>query len=383
MFKMKTLESLEDVCTVFLIPDVNCTCDNKDISAALGTKFTFCSPSVPPPTEFVYSQDIARTLAIATIIASLIGILGNSLVLVVAWKGRFTLIRYQKLLVGLAICDLVFAVFQMILTPYFWTQKWHYGQVLCKTFRSGVDLGAFIGVGFIVIISVERHSGISNPMFNSKKLIIILTCFNIIFGMINAIPLLVFYDVNEHDRCLPEWPSKEGQLGYLWYTLIVLNLLPISVVTVLYINIIRIVRKGLLDATIQVSMEPKLLVRRLKETKRIMKIVAALLLAFICFVFPHSVISLYFLLRENIDDKTYEALSIVGLISHPFHVAINPVLYSVFDSRWRNEIKLLFKVKSTSRPSVVGSPFTMRTQEMPRRTGTNCSVTQDDAGLIS
>jgi len=90
---------------------------------------------------------------------------------------------------------------------------------------------------------------------------------------------------------------------------------------------------------------------RIKGFRRITKILVAILVAYVVLVFPNRIVWVILdsLGTSNISITTYRILKYVGLFPYMFHVAINPIIYSAIDRKFRSEVKQVFQSKHKHR----------------------------------
>ena len=106
--------SSNEICAILNVSDIECTCENFQDFCQQSARIFVCNR---------YWDKVKRTISITV---SVIGVLGNTLVLVISlitWKGR----RFRKLVTLLALADLIFAIVEIIAAPQlFKTCKWIY-----------------------------------------------------------------------------------------------------------------------------------------------------------------------------------------------------------------------------------------------------------------
>ena len=148
-------KTLEDLCNALQISTENCSCNTLHITTKDGNNLEFWD--VPPPT----TRYGALSLASLMFITSIMGLVGNVLVMCVQVNRAK---KYSQLITSLAICDLLFAVLTFVYAvTTFWTSEWVYGLIGCKIVCNAMSLGAFIAIGVIQIIAIERFTGLVYP----------------------------------------------------------------------------------------------------------------------------------------------------------------------------------------------------------------------------
>ena len=375
------LKSLEDFCKLFGVPKANCTCAYVR-KGDPNNQFCIVSPTpklVKKNTTVIYDVTLERTRASVTVVATVVAIVGNTLVLSVSiWK-RANLSQCKTLIAILAACDLLFAILQFIMVvPSFWTSDWLFGTAMCKLLSGINTLGAFLAMGIIFIIAIERYMGIVIPFSRgiSKNLTYILLAVNLVIGSAFIIPEFITYDViDDIRRCQETWTTQSSLLIYHYFVLLLLYVTPGCIIVFLYARIIMALRKQVQGNSEMAMADQRLKEQRLKDNKRIMKILVCLLTSFLVLVLPNRIVVI--ILGHLVDPvtfvsiiptSTYQALKYIALIPYPLHVAVNPIIYSLVDRQWRKDISQMIckcvpkSIVSDSSKSTDSTGISLRTK---------------------
>lgn len=384
IFIKNKIELLNKTCVEFNLTGRNCSCD----------KFpNICKIMREQPVESVYLKNFLHTHAAIASISSGIGIIGNILVVAVAmsYNNRVPIVC-NKLITHLAFYDLSFAIFQLIdAIPKFWTEKWVYGERMCKVFRSAEYLGSMLAVGVILIICVERYLKIVHPFKKfeiSGWMLKVLLVGNFMLAVVGALPLFLFHQMDwELEYCKLNWPEHGDSIKYNITLFVLYFLIPVVIITKLYAKIIFTIKSQHFykqkinnpkysaanklsnrnndderedenqeyerdEVIIQTRKDSSFQKRPTSDNRTIIISLVAVVIAFILFVFPRHMVYIYFDSRGWHEDYIYSEdelsvdayfyLNYIAHIPYTFHVAINPVIYSLIDSRWRKDLKKLF-----------------------------------------
>jgi len=337
--------SLPEICAIINYPLENCTCDNLP---------EFCLTK-EQKYQFTCSFDTDLVEAIVKVIANILGLLGNYLVLHVAYIHRKKIGQYRKLIAMLALYDFIFSILSMLTAiPLFWTCKWVYGPFMCKLLRPALNLGSIVALGLIVIIAIERYYGIARP-FEKKPLLknfIFLNTMNILISIAIIIPLFVTLEINQDGRCSENWKgNKVSSLVYSWFLMIATFILPLMTISFFYYKILSFLHRQQKQTEGVFTNDKQQALNRIKGFRRITKILVAILVAYVVLVFPNRIVWVILdsLGTSNISITTYRILKYVGLFPYMFHVAINPIIYSAIDRKFRSEVKQVFQSKHKHR----------------------------------
>lgn len=292
------------------------------------------------------------TIGFFNVFFGVCGIIGNVIVLLVTYFERVTISRCQYLITCLAGVDLLFSILQVILhVPYFWTCYWIYGEPMCKILHGASDLSFMLALGFISVIALERFFGIVytlNGWFSKGflKLAVILNLTTaIIVTLYAAFKTKLETISDKKERCQLDFSLHSHRI-FNWIINVLYFALPVFVITVLYYFIAKKLT-GKHETEVTSMLEEKQRVKRLKNNKRIMKILFAIVVALVILVLPNRVVATFFAYANDITVKIENIIIIIGYVPYSLHVAINPILYSLIDSKFKKKCKRIFRTSVT------------------------------------
>ena len=297
---------------------------------------------------------------------SVIGIIGNLLVLMVHLRN----VRYMtpfKFLVGhLAFCDCLFSFAQMFnVVANGWctgkSHKWMLNLQFCKITRGSVQLGSLVSVGTILAITIERFHGItqgmpSNARRNAWKKVLTVVCFIWIVAVISAFPFYVSAKL-DNDKCQEEWEEHFGKRWiniYSIYLLLAFCIIPVVSMSLMNGMIICKIKKPGRSKNLYKNMLQDMARLRQRRDLRVIKILLSIIVMFFICVLPIRVMLVVksFFDPDGLVWTDPWKIIHTAEFSYPFHVAVNPIIYSIIDKAFRNELfKTLFccKYKTTGR----------------------------------
>lgn len=275
------------------------------------------------------------------------GVVGNFIVLAVTCFALRKVSRCQYLITCLAGVDFAFSILQIIKhVPHFWTCSWLYGEYMCKFFYGASDLSFVLALGFILLIAIERFTGV---VWNVKKcrkrrILFIGIGVNITLALIITLTLalktsLISEDSGEKHICRVTWSDYSLRVFH-WIVFVACFLIPICVVGVLYYCVIKKLRSETKKA-FSAILDNRQRIKRLQKNKRIMKTLICLIIALVILVLPNQVVSILFSYTRFESVTVYAILVIIGYVPYSLHVAINPILYSIIDVNFQEEMKHL------------------------------------------
>ena len=278
------------------------------------------------------------------IVISLVGILGNVLVLLVRVKNWKKSMHYQ-LISGLAATDLSFSVVHLLVKiPDLWLCPWAYGLGLCKLFRSFLMLSSTIDLGFILIIAIERYMGIVHPFTGgaSPFKIYALIVANILIATVMSIPPILVHQLDNMGRCRENWSglNENASMVYGWTTNILFFFCPILTIAMLYYRSLKTLKSTLFRQDMLLTLDEHSRKKLANENRRILRIISTIVFAFLLLVGPNHII---WLLVDNtptgfISSQTKRLWFLISAVTYALHATVNPILYSIIDRRFRRNV---------------------------------------------
>ena len=173
---------------------------------------------------------------------SLIGIVGNSLVIYVILSDRSMRTVTNLLLLNLAIADLCFVVIVPPFTAYQQaTSTWPFGVAVCVLFHYLVNVTAYVTVYTLVLVSVIRymtvvHSVQTVRIRTRRNVVVMVTAIWVVVLLVN-VPILRSYGVTADQECR-ELGDQVGQRVFATFFAFA-YLVPLAVIAVFSIAILR------------------------------------------------------------------------------------------------------------------------------------------------
>ena len=330
--------SLKDLCAIINDSNIECTCENfKD----------FCKQS-EESRVFVCNRYWDKVEATVSVTVSVIGVLGNTLVLLIAFKTWQDSRRIHKLVAVLALADLIFATVEIVTSAQlFKTCKWLFKTFFCKFSSIIRNIGGVFALCLIVIIALERYLAIVKPFSRNKFQLPfwIWPLVALIFSIVSVTPLFIVYEVSTDGICVEKWPQgSNGSLIYSCFLLFGTVMIPMGIISYFYYCIVKKILANAqnLKAT---GNGKEVLKKRERSNRRIMIILFAIACAFFVLVSPNRIIWVVLDITgtDNLSNSTYRILKYTGLFPYYFHVSVNPFIYSFIDKRFQGQLVDLFK----------------------------------------
>ena len=339
--------TIREWCPKFGLSVNNCSCVHLPdgfCEFAIVNNQTNCNSS----TEVICENNHQQFRAILILIPSFIGFIGNGIVIIVNIKNWKQTSRCQHLITGLSGIDCYFSLIQIIENiQWLITCRWLYGLAMCKFLRSQWSISALMSLGYIMVIAFERYVGIVHPLNRpvpTTKLYLFLTL-NFILSYLSAVPTAVFSEMgNKLDNCVELWPKGAYSLIYSWGMLIIYFLVPLIFIAVLYYRIIKALCAHITRSTGTGLIGKYHVQKRIKDNTKIMLLLVWVVIAYIVLVLPNRIVwvILDHIGIKSLSQSDYNKLMLFALIPYSYHVTVNPIIYSIVDRKFRQNIKLFF-----------------------------------------
>lgn len=340
-------DSLEELCEALQRKADNCTCVAIGI---FGQSDNFCQ-HVDEPNHLVHQNSESVVLPTLITIVAIIALVGNTAVVWIKSRKGEKKSRHTCLIILLAISDMFFAVFVLIYhIPLFYTSEWVYGLVGCKMISCSATLGAWIAIGIILIIAIERFFGIVFPLNRAmtKRRMISFMIVNVLLALSFVIPRMIHLQIHpERRNCYENWMDSNQVYSkvYDWSMFILYSFAPIIAITILYSKIFRSLRNSLIRYKNERSQYvERLTAKRLRSNKKSMLLLVAVLVAFVLCTFPNkirwlilSIVSTSNTSFKNEMENPY--FHIVTEVMYSIHLAINPLIYALGDAQFQKRVR--------------------------------------------
>ena len=290
-------------------------------------------------------------ISIALGFASIIGLVGNFLVIVVTFRKRRNLTSYKALLGHLALCDFsVSLLFCVMVWIIYNGWVWIYPKWFCKFLYPCITLFTTLDVGTILLISIERTRAILQPMqprWTFRRLKLCLTAIWLI-GVSSIIPNSMALTVKGSERCSENWDNPAYPKVYSIVLFAVIYAIPLLVLMGLHIRIMWQMHYNSVLAGVNLGVrlgsrhsQQHASSRQGNYHQRVIKLLLLVTVAFALTVLPAK---LFYVIQDFtphlMSNGTYAILQTVYIIYY-YHVVVNPILYAVVDKEFRKNLKLL------------------------------------------
>ena len=248
-----------------------------------------------PPQEQSQLLVVLTTLFFSLIIS--VGLFGN--ILIVATVARWQKMRTpcNLLIANICTADIGVCVFAAPLRIIEIYQGWIFGDVICYILAPLQDVFVVVSVVTQTVIALERHRATVTPMkpkISVKRVktlvpVIWITCY-----LAAGVPILIFltnklYDTGYY-KCLAVFTGDVHRTAYVMYLVVLFIAFPLIIQITVYLGVIRTLSSD--NQLPSSSLQNKIFNVRVRQKKRIVKMLLVLMMAFqVCYV-PRGVIML-------------------------------------------------------------------------------------------
>lgn len=269
---------------------------------------------------------------------------GNVLVCFVVWRRQRLQNVMNYFLVNLATADLTFTVICIPFDLYVQGSgyNWPFGSVLCKMLYPLQTMTLYASVFTLCAISFSRYRAIVRPM--KKQLTIreskyVIACIWLT-SLVMVVPYIVVLQVDaECQFCFEKWPEPAAvyRKVYTFFIFVSQYLMPLSILFFAYLRVWRDLRWK--------KREPSG-PNHTRENAKVLKMVIVLTLFFAACLLPNHIV--YLVLDFNHDGNyiIHSDWIIASNFMILLNSALDPLLYTMFNEKYRLEFKGFFLCKN-------------------------------------
>lgn len=308
-----------------------------------GTQPSSCS--IPNPGDSKAAR-IGITFAVCLIL--LVSLAGNLLIAIVVYKTKKLRRTINYFIVNMAMSDLLFPLY---ILPSFLIElhgggievfSAQHSQAFCKMRLFFLLVTCLISVVSLVFLAVDRFGAVVFPL--RPPLISSKLCPFFIFStwvVVTALstPSFFAYTYENRGKLKCEWRSKESSLTYYSYAMpIVITAMSFSLIIILYSVILFKLKSQMIPG----EQSANAIEKRVKMNRNVVKMVAAIVIAFVLCWMPYSVfIVLHVFVWDNMkfwscDKKPFWVFAVIMMHTN---CAVNPCLCFTFSGNFRQGLK--------------------------------------------
>lgn len=301
--------------------------------------------------EHFYFEDnidgFGITMAILYLVVCILGLAGNSLVIVAILKLDKMSSSTTVYIFNLALADGLFMVGLPFIASQNFQNHWMFGDTVCKVVMVLDGINQFTSIFCLTVMSIDRYMALANPLrfarWRTPRCAKIVSAFLWLFSLLTILPMALHFSA-ERGLCIPDLVSDAWWLGVLSYTFIMGFALPFTVMTSSYTALLLTMRSQRLRAT-----TPDHESHRLE--RQVTKMVVAVVVVFgVCWL-PFYTFNFCSLYQTGLVLTFARAFEFVVMLSYSWSCA-NPILYACLSDTFRRHFRTLLCPAAKSSPSM-------------------------------
>nr|XP_020477683.1 somatostatin receptor type 2-like [Monopterus albus] len=287
------------------------------------------------------------TMGILYLVVCILGLTGNTLVIVAILKLDKMSSSTTVYIFNLALADGLF----MVGLPFIASQKfqdhWVFGDMACKVVMVLDGINQFTSVFCLTAMTIDRYMALADPlrfvrwrMPNCAKIV---SAFLWLFSLLTILPMALHFSTDQ-GLCILEFASNTWQLGVLSYTFVLGFALPFMVMMAFYVALLFTLRSQRLRA-----LTPNNEGHRLEH--QVTKMVVSVVVVFGMCWLPFYAFNFCSVLQSDPFPTFTRAFEFVVLLSYSWSCA-NPILYACLSNTFRRHFHTLLCLTDKSSPSM-------------------------------
>ncbi|XP_071763577.1 somatostatin receptor type 2 [Centroberyx gerrardi] len=278
-------------------------------------------------------------VAVLYLLVCILGLAGNSLVIVAILKLDKMASAATVYIFNLALADGLFMVGLPFIAMQNFQNRWEFGDVACKVVMVLDGINQFTSVFCLTVMSVDRYMALADPLrfarWRTPRRAKAVSAILWLLSLLAVLPMALHFSARDGLCTLdPALGSDAWWLGFLTYTFVLGFALPFTVMTASYTALLLTLRSQRLRAAAAASHESHRLERQ------VTKMVVAVVLVFgVCWL-PFYAFNFCSLYKTDLVLTFAQGFEFVVLLSYSWSCA-NPILYTCLSETFRRHFRAL------------------------------------------
>ncbi|KAF7208615.1 vasopressin V2 receptor [Nothobranchius furzeri] len=271
----------------------------------------------------------------------------NTALLLVLWKQRKQMSRMRVFVFHLCLADLVVAFFQ-VCPQLIWdiTDRFVGPDLVCRLVKYLQVLGMFSSTYMIVVMTVDRHQAVCNPMvkFQRRRARLNLpVCVAWGLSLLGSLPqIFIFSEVEVAPGvfdCWAEFIQPWGLQTYITWTTLVIFILPVATILVCQVRICQAIQTNLKKKThkqgsvgVSLSCRASGVAGISRARVKTLKMSVVIVMAYIICWAPFFTVQLWSVWDRNAPTETAPFTILMLLAS--LNSCANPCIYLLFSDQF-------------------------------------------------
>jgi len=287
------------------------------------------------------------TIAILYLVVCIVGLAGNSLVIIAILKLDKMSSSTTVYIFNLALADGLFMVGLPFIASQNFQNQWVFGDIACKAVMVLDGINQFTSVFCLTAMSIDRYMALADPLQHARwrtpRCAKIVSALLWLFSLITILPMSFHFSA-DRGLCIPDFVSDTWWLGVLSYTFVLGFALPFTIMTASYMAMVLTLRSQRHRAS-----APNHESQRFEQ--QVTKMVVAVVVVFgVCWL-PFYTLNFCSLYQSGLVLTFARAFECVVLLSYSWSCA-NPILYACLSDTFRRHFRALLCPVAKSSPSM-------------------------------
>ena len=268
---------------------------------------------------------------------TLLGVVGNLLVIYVIFSRIKMRTVTNLLLLNLAAADLSFVVICPPFTAYaFAADQWQFGNVACKLMHYLLNVTVYVTIYTLVLISVIRYMTIiyntQTLRFRTKRNIVMMCLIIWVIMLIGNIPIILSYGLIHYEGGIKDCGLYKMSYGKTIYGsfFVLAYLLPLIIIAILSVGILHHINKQ--KPTMLAKKKTKSEDKK-KQASRLLILVVVIFALFWLPVHIHLLVAYFGTISQS---PYYMAVSVLWNVLAYFNSCVNPIIYNYASKDFRD-----------------------------------------------
>ncbi|XP_054455133.1 somatostatin receptor type 5 [Anoplopoma fimbria] len=287
------------------------------------------------------------TMAILYLVVCILGLAGNSLVIIAILKLDKMSSSTTVYIFNLALADGLFMVGLPFIASQNFQNYWMFGDTVCKVVMVLDGINQFTSVFCLTAMSIDRFMALADPLrfasWRTPRWAKMVSAFLWLFSLLTILPMALHFS-SDRGLCIPDLVSDAWWLGILSYTFVMGFALPFMVMTASYAALLLTLRAQRLRA-------PPANPESHRMERQVTKMVVAVVVVFGMCWLPFYTFNFCSLYQTGVVLPFARAFEFVVLLSYSWSCA-NPILYVCLSDTFRRHFRTLLCPAAKSSPSM-------------------------------
>lgn len=290
----------------------------------------------------LWPQTVEKTFVVILLCMMVVGVIGNTLVVVVVISKRSMWSQMNIFLTNLACADLLILIFCLPptvindVTKTFW-----FSELFCKSILFFQNTSVYVSILSLMFITFERWRAITCPLKSPLQATRFIVVGTWVVAMIMSSPEPYTLHLKSAEfrrpnfsstwgtRCIASWSSETEQQYQIVLTLCA-YLSPLLFISILCLNMSRTLNKC------ELTIGKRQLANRKKAVRMLIAVVCVFALSYLP-VHLHNIAATFDLLGRDTDINWIYVRKLLPRVFSYSSSCLNPVLYNFMCSRFRKE----------------------------------------------